>query len=83
VEGMKQGWMGHKWDITELFLCGNCGKIFASRKASQKHIRRKHLARWEFINAISFFSQCIFCGKKLGRNARKVSGLEYDSIAGL
>jgi hypothetical protein len=74
--GMKQGWMGHEWDVTELFHCGSCGENFANKKARQKHVRRKYLTkgvslRGEFINAIRIFSQCIFCGIKMGKKGKE------------
>jgi hypothetical protein len=54
--GMKQGWMGHKWDITELFLCGSCGENFTSRKQDRTMLGGNISGRGLFERGIR---QCI------------------------
>ena len=64
--------MGLKQGCQISFFAEACGKIFRSRKARQKHIKRKHVTKGEergggLFDGIRIFSQSIFCwfGRKL------------------
>ena len=87
-EGRVGGARGVKWDINASVLCRICGEIFASRKGWMTGLSLEVTSqegvslRGGLVIVIILFSHCIFCGKECGRKARKMSDLEYGSIAG-